>query len=155
MTGDTTQNVLWRLNNMDLANVHPKVAVLLIGGSNLSNTAHEIADGIKAVLANVQATLPGVKIILVSIVPNDREHDKMMQVDSIIRSYAENDSVYYLDLVPLMPALPMSDSDSTHATNYKGIGPDHVPDATGYKIWADAMEPLLTKLLAPASSLRR
>ena len=54
-----------------------------------------------------------------------------------------------LDLVPLMPkvgtALPNGQTD----VNWKGLGDDRLhPDASGYQIWADAMEPLLTKLLA-------
>jgi lysophospholipase L1-like esterase len=39
-------------------------------------------------------------------------------------------------------------ADGTQTTNYKGLGPDGLhPDASGYQIWADAMDPLLAKLL--------
>jgi lysophospholipase L1-like esterase len=149
ISGDRTQNVIWRLNNMDVQNLKPKVAVVLIGGNNTANSTHEIADGIKAVLFNAQVAFPGVKIILVSIIPNEREHDKMMQVDSIIKIFADDSSVYFLNLVPLMPAVTTTNADGTIDTTYKGIGPDHIhPDATGYQIWAGAMEPLLAKLLA-------
>jgi hypothetical protein len=86
--GDKTQNVLWRLNNMGIQNLKPKVAVVLIGTNNIANTPHEIADGIRAVMANTQEAFPGIRIILVSIMPNARANDTMMQVDSIIRSYA-------------------------------------------------------------------
>jgi len=146
---DKTQNVLWRLNNMDLQNLKPKVAVVLIGTNNTMNTPHEIADGIKAVIANTQAAFPGVKIILVSILPNARANDKMMQVNSLIKSYADNSTLYYLNLVPLMPQVTTTTPDGKTDTTWKGLGPDHLhPDASGYQIWADAMEPLLTKLLA-------
>ena len=149
ISGDKTQNVLWRLNNMDLSNLKPKVAVILIGGNNIGNTPHEIADGIKAVLANTQEAFPGVKIILVSVMPNERATDKMMQVNSLIRGYADDSTVYYLDLVPLMPPITTTAPDGTADTNWKGLGQDRLhPDATGYQIWADAMDPLLTKLLA-------
>ena len=57
ISGDKTQNVLWRLNNMSLQNLKPKVAVVLIGTNNVDNTPHEIADGVKAVLANTQTDL--------------------------------------------------------------------------------------------------
>ena len=147
--GDKTQNVLWRLNNMDLQNLKPKVAVVLIGTNNTMNTPHEIANGVKAVLANTQEAFPGVKIILVSIMPNARAEDKMMQADSLIKSYADDSTVYYLDLVPLMPEVTTASPDAgTTDTNWKGLGPDRLhPDTSGYQIWADAMEPLLTKLL--------
>jgi lysophospholipase L1-like esterase len=146
--GDTTQNVLWRLGNMDLENLKPKVAVILIGASNARNSAHEIADGIKAVVANTQEVFSGVKIILVSLMPGERDNDKMMKVDSIIKSFADDSSVYYLDLVPLMPAVTTTEPDGTLDTGWKGLGKDHQhPDASGYQIWADAMEPLLSQLL--------
>jgi lysophospholipase L1-like esterase len=147
--GDKTQNVLWRLNNMSIQNLKPKVAVVLIGTNNTMNSAHEIADGIKAVLANTQEAFSGVKIILVSILPNQRAEDKMMQVDSLIKGDADEESVYFLNLVPLMPEVVTTAPNGQIDTNWKGIGPDHLhPDASGYQIWADAMEPLLTKLLA-------
>ena len=73
----------------------------------------------------------------------------MMQVDSIIKSYADNSTVYYLDLVPLMPPVTTTTPGGKTDTNWKGLGKDHLhPNAIGYQIWADAMEPLLTKLLA-------
>jgi lysophospholipase L1-like esterase len=149
VSGDKTQNVIWRLNNMDIGDLKPKVAVVMIGGTNTENNAHEIADGIKAVLFNTQIAFPGVRIILVGILPNEREHDKMMQVDSIIKIFAEAGSVYYLNLVPLMPPITTTGPDGTPDTNYKGFSSDHIHlDASGYQIWATAMEPLLAKLLA-------
>ncbi len=146
--GDTTQNVLWRLNNMSVQDLKPKVAVVLIGTNNVDNTPHEIADGVKAVLANTQLAFPGVKIILVSIMPNRRAEDKMMQANGLLRGLADDTTVFYLDLVPLMPPITTTGPNGPTVTNYKGLGPDGLhPDATGYQIWADAMDPLLTKLL--------
>ena len=146
--GDKTQNVLWRLDNMPVKDLRPKVAVVMIGTNNLKNQPQEIADGIKAVLDKTQATFPGVKIILVSILPNRRANDKMMAVDAIIKNDADNQSIFCLDLVPLMPPVTTTTPDGKTDTNYKGLGKDHLhPDASGYQIWADAMEPLLAKLL--------
>ena len=148
VAGDTIQNVLWRLNNMELSNLHPKVAVILIGASNTGNTAHEIADGIKAVIANTQAVFSNVKILLVSIVPNGRDHDKMLPVNSIIRNYADDSSIFFINLVPRMPLTAITNADGTTGMGYMGIGADGVmPNATGYQIWADAMEPVMTKLV--------
>ncbi len=57
------------------------------------------------------------------------------------------ETIYYLSLVPLMPATPAAPDGKTEA-NYKGLGSDGLhPDASGYQIWADAMAPLLTKFL--------
>ena len=149
LSGDKTQNVLWRLNNMEVQGLKPKVAVVMIGTNNTNNTPHEIADGVKAVLANTQEAFPGVKIILVSITPNERAEDTMTQANSLIRHLADDSTVFYLDLVALMPATTTTGQDRMTNTNWKGIGPDRLHlDADGYQIWTDAMEPLLTKLLA-------
>jgi lysophospholipase L1-like esterase len=114
----------------------------------VENSPHEIADGIKAVVANTQEGFPKVKIILVSIMPNERARDKMMQVNSLIKGYADDATVYYLNLVPLMPPITTTAPDGEMDTNWKGLSKDHLhPDASGYQIWANAMEPLLKKLL--------
>ena len=148
INGDKTQNVLWRLANMGVQGLQPKVAVIMIGTNNTLNSPHEIADGVKSVLANTQENFPGIKIILVSILPNARANDKMMEANSLIRSYADDSAVYYLDLVSLMPEVTTNAPDGTLDTNWKGLGPDHLhPDASGYQIWADAMEPLLANML--------
>ena len=146
--GDKTQNVLWRLENMEVQNLKPKIVVLLVGTNNTANTSHEIADGVKAIVVNIEADFPGVKFILVSILPNERADNKMTQANSLIRGTADNSTVYYLDLASLMPPITVTGADGKIETDYKGIGPDHLnPDAKGYEIWANAMEPLIKKLL--------
>jgi lysophospholipase L1-like esterase len=148
--GDKTQNVLWRLENMDVKDLKPKVAVVLIGTNNGKNKAQEIADGVKAVLGKTQATFPGAKIILVSIMPSKRGLKLMNEVDAIIKDYADGKTIYWLDLVPLMSSIPYTTTDGKTGMTWKGIGTRDLlhPDADGYQIWSDAMEPLLSKLLA-------
>ncbi len=136
--GDRLQNVLWRLENVDLKGIRPKVAVILTGSNN-DDSPQEIADGVKAIVAKTREVFPGAKIILVSLMPNARANDKMMQADAIIKTFSDNRTVFYLDLVPLMPPV---------GNNWKGLGPDRMhPDQTGYEIWAKAMEPLVKKFL--------
>ena len=139
--GDQTQHVLWRMNNYPIGRLHPKVAVVLIGTNNWHNSPEEIAAGVKAILDKTQAMFPGIKIILNSIMPNRRANDLMMAANAIIRTYADNQSIFYLDLVSLMP--PVGDK-------WKGLGPDHLhPDASGYQVWTDALLPLVNKFLPP------
>ena len=141
ISGDQTQHVLWRMDNYPIQRLHPKVAVVLIGTNNTRNTAPEIAAGVKAILTKTQTMFPGIKIILVSIMPNRRANDLMMSANTILRSFADDQTIYYLDLVPVMT--PVGD-------NWKGLGSDHLhPDASGYQLWADAMMPLLNRLLPP------
>ena len=147
-SGDKTQNVLWRLDNLDIKSFQPKVAVILVGTNNTGNTPKDIAEGVKAVIARTQSLFPGAKIILVSIMPNQRAQDTMMAVNKIICNFADDKSVFWLDLVPLMPPVTATTPDGKTDTNWKGLGTDHLhPDASGYQIWSDALAPLLAKLL--------
>jgi lysophospholipase L1-like esterase len=95
-------------------------------------------------IGRLQMLFPGVKIILNSIMPNARANDLMMKANIYLQTYADDKTIFYLDLVPLMT--PVGD-------NYKGLGPDRLhPDAAGYRLWADAILPLLNKLLPPAGT---
>jgi lysophospholipase L1-like esterase len=141
---DRTEHVLWRLDNMDVQGLKPKVTVLLIGTNNFDDTAADIAAGVQAVIAKLETMYPMTNIILVGILPNARATQLMADANALIRPLADDQTVFYLDLVPLMP--PVGD-------NWTGLGPDKLhPTAAGYQIWAEAMEPLLTRLLAAAPS---
>jgi lysophospholipase L1-like esterase len=141
---DRTQHVLWRLDNMDVQDLKPKVTVLLIGTNNNIDPAADIAAGVQAVITKLETMYPTTKIILVSILPNARATQLMIDANALIRPFADDKTVFYLDLAPLM--LPVDD-------NWTGLGPDKLhPTAAGYQIWADAMEPLLTRLLAATPS---
>jgi lysophospholipase L1-like esterase len=144
---DTTQNVLWRLDTLDVRDLSPKVTVLLIGTNNTRDTASDIAAGVRAILTKLQAFYPATKIILVSILPNARANALMAEANTLIRPMADGRSIFYFDLAAKMPAT---------GDNWLGLGPDKLhPTQAGYQIWADAMEPLLTQLLGvpPAAAV--
>src|SRR5262245_13075156 len=66
ISGDRTEHVLWRITTgKELAGIHPKVVVLMIGTNNMgSNTAAEIADGVKAIVHELRHERPKAKILL-------------------------------------------------------------------------------------------
>ena len=137
---DRTENVLWRLDHMDIREFRPRVAVLMIGTNNTRDTPEAIAAGVKAVIKKTQDTFPAVKIILVSILPSARATQKMADANKIIQTFGDGRSVYYFDLASKMT--PEGDS-------WKGVGRDHLhlmPE--GYELWATEMEPLLNTLLS-------
>jgi sialate O-acetylesterase len=140
LAADTTGNVLWRFDHMPVRDLYPKVAVVMIGTNNTSDTPEDVATGVKAVVDRTRAEFKGVKVILVSILPNARATEKMADANEIIRTFADNRSVFYFDLAAKMPRV---------GDNWLGLGPDRLhPDASGYELWAESMEPLLTHLLA-------
>ena len=71
-SGDTTANVLWRLDHGEVDGLHPKVAVLLIGTNNTGfahQTAEQAEEGIDAVVMDIERHLPDTKILLLGLLP--------------------------------------------------------------------------------------
>lgn len=140
---DKTEHTLWRLENIDLPGLAPKAAVIMIGTNNVNDTPEDIAAGVKAVIAATQKKFPGIKVVLVSILPNARAGEKMAQVNTLLAPLADRHSVYYLDLASKF--VPVGD-------NWKGLGRDKLHlTAEGYEAWADALDALLPSVLKPAS----
>lgn len=69
---DRVENVLWRVNNRELAELKPKTVVLLIGTNNLEfNTAAEIRMGIQAVCTAIHKQLPECTLHVFGILPRN------------------------------------------------------------------------------------
>jgi lysophospholipase L1-like esterase len=77
ITGDTTQNVLWRIANGTLKGLNPRAVVLLIGTNDYGAgwSAAQVAQGIEACAAAVRAALPNAALVLLSVFPRDTPTD--------------------------------------------------------------------------------
>gem|GEM_PF-1133978 len=140
VAGDTTQNVLYRLNFDGLKALKPKVAVILIGTNNTGiNSPTEIAAGVKAVIDKTLSLFPGCKIILLDILPTARKTKTVVEANELIAKLSDEKTVFRLNLGEKM----IQEGDS-----WKGLGKDrlHLTEE-GYRIWAETMEPLLARLL--------
>src|SRR6476620_12706797 len=73
ISGDTTQGVLWRLQNGAGTGFQPKAVMLMIATNNTrSNTAEEIAAGVTAVVRELQKDFPDAKLLLLAVFPRDK-----------------------------------------------------------------------------------
>lgn len=74
VAGDTTSNLLFRLEAGGLVGIHPRVVVTLIGTNNipLGQPPEEIVRGILAVVDVLQARVPGARILLLGLLPRGR-----------------------------------------------------------------------------------
>jgi lysophospholipase L1-like esterase len=73
--GDTTASVIWRVDHGQLAGLHPKLIVILIGANNLGLPhwgAQRTVPGIEAVVRDVHHHAPGAKILLLGVLPSIR-----------------------------------------------------------------------------------
>jgi lysophospholipase L1-like esterase len=148
VAGDTTQNILFRITQGEFEHTSPKVVVLLAGINNLGLSAtlkpEELAKGIQRIIAVLHAKSPASKILLLSIFPSgepgDPVRDRIRATNKLIQPLADGKVVFFLDLYDKF-------------LDAKGVMPyDVSPDGThlyskGYRIWADAMRPVLKELL--------
>jgi lysophospholipase L1-like esterase len=142
VAGDKTENVLWRLDHMSLKEFSPKAAVIFIGLNNFTDTPHAIVLGVDAVMKKTQSIFPGIKILLVSLTPNERDNETVVPANKLIQAYANNETVFYIDIYSKMPR---------EGDNWKGLKPDHLHmTKEGYAMWAEEMEPVLQKILPVA-----
>lgn len=143
--GDTTQHVIWRLEHGEIDGICPKVAVVMIGTNNSHvNTAEEIADGIKVICEILRTRLPKTKILLMAIFPRGQEPSPQREVNDkaceIASKIADGKMIHYININHRF----LKEDGSLP----KKIMPDYLhPNAKGYKIWAQAMEPKLAELM--------
>jgi lysophospholipase L1-like esterase len=149
---DRIQNVLWRIENGELENISPKVAVLLIGTNNTGNddngkprnTTPETIEGISNLVWQIQFRLPQTKILLLGIFPRGEKTDPVREqvkaVNAGISKLDDGSKVKFLDFGEKFLA--------PDGTLPRDLFPDLLhPDEKGYQIWADAMEPMLSQML--------
>jgi lysophospholipase L1-like esterase len=146
IAGDTTQGVLYRLQNGEGQGFSPRAIMLMIGTNNTArNTAPEIAEGIGAVVLELQRRFPQAKILLLGVFPRGRPNDPVRgtiaEINRGIAKLHDGERVHYLDIGAqflaadgTIPADVMS--DLLH------------PGPKGYEIWAQAVKEPLTRLMA-------
>ncbi len=149
--GDTTQNVLWRIENGELDGVNPKVIVLQAGTNNIGGKSGddakvaEVVNGIKAILKVCQEEAPDAKIILTAIFPrndNMASIPTINQINKQLAQLADGDKVRYLIVND-----KLADADGKLFEDMADDGL-HLT-VKGYQVWADGLKPLLTEFLGP------
>jgi lysophospholipase L1-like esterase len=137
IAGDTTQGVLYRLNDGEGAGIKPKAIMLMIGTNNTGrNSAGEIAEGVGAVVLSLQKSFPDARILLLAIFPRGNPGDPVRatiaDINNTIRKLDDGKKVFYLDIgagfLDASGAIPRDVmSDGLH------------PSGKGYEIWAQAV----------------
>ena len=104
VAGDTTQGVLWGLENGEGQGFQPKAVMLMIGTNNTGpNTAPEIAEGVGAVVLEMRTDFPDAKILLLAVfprsLPGDPVRDKIADINKIISESSDDQRhVFYMDI---------------------------------------------------------
>jgi len=137
VAGDTTQGVLWGLQNGEGQGHKPKAVMLMIGTNNTgSSTGPEIAEGVGAVVYELRKDFPDAKILLLAIFPrgaNARDSSRMKneEANKIIARLHNGKNVFFMNI---------NDKFFDAEGNLLGFRPDNLhPNAQGYEIWASAI----------------
>jgi lysophospholipase L1-like esterase len=145
--GDKTQNVLWRIRRGELDGISPKVIVLMLGTNNTgTDSPDDIMAGMNAVLGDIRKKCPQSKVLLLAIFPRNRANeeyrmDKIRELNARLAKLDDGGkTIRFLDI-----------SEKFLGPDGKvpaDIMPDFLhPNAKGYEIWAEAMEPTLAEML--------
>src|SRR5689334_20037087 len=158
-SGDTTANVLWRLDHGEVEALHPKVVVLLIGTNNTGHynqTAEQTEAGIDAVIAALEQHLPETQILLLGILPSDISDSKTERDRAVNKylatCYGENPRITYLDIGSICYKIwGYKNGGLNTSIFYDPRLPQHGkplhPDTHGQRMMAEAIEPTLARLM--------
>lgn len=149
ISGDATQNLLWRITaGGELSGLSPRAVVLLIGTNNLdmyNDSPEDTARGVGAIVQALRKALPNSRVLLLGIFPRGATRDTelrqhIVQTNRAIARLADGEAVHYLDIGAWLVG-----------TNGE-LHPEVMPDAVhlsllGYALWADAMQTELEALI--------
>jgi lysophospholipase L1-like esterase len=137
VAGDTTQGVLWGLQNGEGQGHKPKAVMLMIGTNNSGgNTGPEIAEGVGAIVYQLRKDFPDAKIMLLAIFPRgtsttDRSRMVNEEANKIIAKLDDGKHVFFKNIND-----KFLDAQG-HLIGFRG---DNLhPNAEGYEIWASAV----------------
>ena len=149
VSGETTEEVLWRLLNGELDGIHPKVVMLMIGTNNLGRYSDEkpewVAAGIKKILETIRAKQPQAKILLLAVFPRaanpkDGIRLRVQEVNNLLPPLADGKNIIFMDI-----GSKFLDAQGNLS---KEIMPDLLhPNPKGYQIWLDAVGSKLQELM--------
>jgi lysophospholipase L1-like esterase len=153
IAGDTTQGVLYRLMNGEGKGFSPRAVMLMIGTNNTGrNSAAEIAEGIGAVVLELQRDFPNAKILLLGVFPRGRAADPVRatiaEINRTIAKLHDGSHVHYLDI-----GQGFLDADGNIPADVMSDGLH--PTTKGYEIWAKAVIEPLSALMGTSSAAVR
>ncbi len=150
---DNTANVLWRLQNGEIDNLHPKVVVLEIGANNTGRkhwSAQQTLEGIEAIVSLVHTKIPETKIIVLNILPCGYAFAEEVnsQINAALaQKFANSDFVFVTDFSNIF----MQDGKLNRNLFVEGkvsLTSEAVhPSSEGHEKIAKTLQPMLQKLM--------
>ena len=144
--GDTTQGVLWRMQNGELDGFKAKLIVHMLGTNNLNrNPIDEMVDGNRLIIDEYKKRQPQAKVLLLGIFPRSPEASHpnralIKEANGKLAQLADNKQVFFMDI-----GEKFLTGDGTLTQE---IMPDGLhPNLRGYRIWAEAISGRVKELM--------
>ncbi|MFJ3382916.1 MULTISPECIES: GDSL-type esterase/lipase family protein [unclassified Curtobacterium] len=140
ISGDTTDGVLERLDAVVAA--APDEIVLLIGTNDFGNhrkSAEHVVRNVETILVTLRRELPGVRLLLVSILPRQAEFTpRIEEANRHLRQFVATCHAQYLDVWPAL-------ADGDHLADRFTEDGLHLTDE-GYQAYVAELVPALERL---------
>jgi lysophospholipase L1-like esterase len=152
-SGDTTANVLWRLDHGEVKGLHPKLAVVLIGTNNTASgqSAEDTELGIDAVIKDIEHRLPETKILLIGILPSKLpSREQNFDVNAYLGTHyagGEDPQVSYIDISVVFYPHGELDNSLFYDSTLTPPMPATNPNTVGQRLMASAIEPAVARLM--------
>jgi lysophospholipase L1-like esterase len=153
-SGDTTANVLWRLDHGEVEGLHPKLAVVLIGTNNtgyFGQTAEQTEEGIDAVVKDIEHRLPDTKILLMGLLPTRLpSKEQNFDVNAYLGAHyagGEDPRVSYIDISVVFYTHGELDLGLFYDPTLSPPRPAVHPNTVGQRLMASAIEPAVARLM--------
>ncbi|WP_353988241.1 GDSL-type esterase/lipase family protein [Ruicaihuangia caeni] len=121
----------------------PDAVVLLAGPTDFDrrgSTVEHVVRTLESILVEVRRRLPGVRLLLISVVPGDeRSAERRREANRHLWQFAATVRAQYLDLWPAL-----SDKSGALPAEYRGQGGGL--SAAGYDAWVAELRPALERL---------
>ncbi len=158
ISGDKTENVLWRIDLGGIEGLQPRLVVLLVGTNNrfgVPETGSEsVAKGIELCAKNIRKKLPQAEVLVVKVFPADEpesnDYKFIKQInESLDRLKLSRDpKVHVLDLWN-----QMVDRDG-RIKKELFLDKTHLSQSLGYGMYADRLKPIVENLLGTKKSIK-
>ncbi len=151
ISGEDTPRLLDRVTRSRMEDLAAEAIVLLIGTNDVSAGAppEEIARRVEAIVAVLRGKLPRARILLLGLLPRDAgasaRRDAVAAVNRALARLDGGARVRFLDIGERFVR-----PDRTIPREVMPDGLHLSPE--GYRIWADAMRPVLTEVLTHPSA---
>jgi lysophospholipase L1-like esterase len=151
--GDRTQNILWRLDNGELAGMRPKVFLVQAGTNNLGDfespdeRAAAVAAGIEGIVERCRQHAPDALVVVTGVFPRrDRPelNASIAAINARLAAYADGRSVRFVDIGDrLVDSAGLLREDMSEDGLHLSLA--------AYRVWAAALQPIVAERLgAPA-----